>query len=104
MNEAIGRTVEASAMPKRTRITVIGLRKGQHRVVADKCGKLADLAFLDGDTSSVALPASDHIVVMTKFVEHRWTEAAHQRLGRERVHLHRGGISGLAKIIGEIAC
>lgn len=96
--------MQRSAPPERRRITVVGLRKGQDRIVAGRCGSQADLTFLNGDTAEVSFPRSDHVVVMTKFVHHRWTQVAYRTFGRDRVRLHPGGVSGLVKLIGELAC
>ncbi len=82
---------------------IIGLRYGQEAHVARRCGHLADLKFVQGDKSETALPASDAVFLMTKFIQHRWTTAAYQTFARERVHLHNGGISGLAAKIEVLA-
>jgi hypothetical protein len=49
------------------------------------------------------LPASDAVLLLTKFIEHRWTIAAYRAFPRERVHLHSGGMSGLVEKIKALA-
>lgn len=94
---------QGEVMKRRKRITIIGLRNGQDVIVLEKCGQMVDLSILNGDTATTSVPKSDHVVVMTKFIEHRWTKAAHWAVGRDRVHLHRGGISKLVEVIRDLA-
>jgi hypothetical protein len=49
------------------------------------------------------LPASDAVILMTRFTGHRWTIAGYRAFPRERVHLHSGGISGLIEKIKALA-
>jgi hypothetical protein len=92
-----------SAEPTRPVFSVVGLRFGQERHVVKRCGQLADLRFVRGDRSEPVLPASDAVVLLTKFIEHRWTIAAYGAFPRERVHLHAGGMSGLIEKIRMLA-
>jgi hypothetical protein len=78
---------------------VVGLRFGQEAHVARQCRHLADLKFVRATTAEISFPTSDAVVLLTKFIKHRWTVAAYRAFARERVHLHSGGLSGvIAKI------
>ena len=55
------------------------------------------------DRSETALPAADAVLLLTKFIEHRWTVAAYRAFPRERVHLHGGGMSRLIEKIRTLA-
>jgi hypothetical protein len=92
-----------SAEPTRPVFAVVGLRYGQEGHVVKRCGQLADLRFVRGDRSETALPASDAVLLLTKFIEHRWTIAAYRAFPRERVHLHAGGMSSLIAKIRTLA-
>jgi len=85
--------------PSRSTVTIIGLRYGQDARITKKCGDIVNLKFVDADQSETVLPASDAVFVLTRFIEHRWTNAAHRYFPRNRVHLHAGGISSLVRRI-----
>ena len=85
------------------KISIVGLRCGQEHHVAKKCQGLADLCFVDADRADAFFPDADAVILMTRFIRHKWTEAAYQVLPRERVHLHAGGISKLVRRIKRIA-
>jgi hypothetical protein len=89
--------------PTRPVFAVVGLRFGQEAQVARRCRDVASLKFVSADRSETALPASDAVLLLTKFIEHRWTTAAYQAYPRERVHLHAGGLSGLIEKIRTLA-
>ncbi len=84
-------------------ITVIGLRFGQPATVQAVCGHLAILKFVEADRSETRFPATDLVILMTRFIEHRWTEAAFRRLPRRKVVLHPGGVSSLVRRIRSLA-
>ncbi len=76
-------------------IAVIGLRYGQAAMVEEMCGGIARLKFVDAYQSQPELPHADAVFLMTRFISHRWTEAAHHSFSRNRIHLVPGGISAL---------
>ena len=76
-------------------VAIVGLRFGQEAHVERRCGHLADLKFVQATTAEISFPSSDAVVLLTKFIKHRWTVAAYRAFGRKRVHLHNGGMSGL---------
>jgi hypothetical protein len=92
-----------SAGPTRPVFAVVGLRYGQAGQVARRCRHLACLKFVSADRSETVLPASDAVLLVTKFIEHRWTTAAYRAFPRERVHLHAGGMSSLIAKIRTLA-
>jgi hypothetical protein len=92
-----------SAEPTRPVFAVVGLRYGQEAQVSRRCRDLADLKFVRGDRSETAFPAVDAVLLLTRFIEHRWTEAAYRAFPRERVHLHAGGMSSLIVKIRTLA-
>jgi hypothetical protein len=83
-------------------IAIVGLRYGQDGHVARACGGLADLKFVDASRSETSFPQSDVVILMTKFIQHRWTETAYRTFPRERVHLHHGGITKLVRRIKRV--
>jgi hypothetical protein len=94
---------EKSAKPTRPVFAVVGLRYGQEGQVERRCRHLAFLKFVSADRSEPALPASDAVFLLTKFIEHRWTIAAYRAFPRGRVHLHAGGMSSLIAKIRTLA-
>jgi hypothetical protein len=58
------------------KITIVGLRCGQEHHVAKQCQGLAVLSFVDADKAEIAFPASDAVILMTKFIRHTCTLAA----------------------------
>ena len=91
------------AEPARPLFAIVGLRFGQESHVSRRCRHLADLRFVRADRSETAFPACDAVLLLTKFIEHRWTEAAYRAYPRERVHLHAGGMSSLVAKIKVLA-
>jgi hypothetical protein len=89
--------------PTRPVFAVVGLRFGQEAQVARRCRDVAGLKFVSADRSETVLPASDAVLLLTKFIEHRWTLAAYRAFPRERVHLHAGGMSSLIAKIRTLA-
>ena len=83
----------------RLTIAVVGLRYGQPANVQAECGHLANLKFVDAGRSEPRLPASDLIILMTRFIEHRWMNAALRTFPRRSVVLHPGGFSSLVRRI-----
>jgi hypothetical protein len=87
----------------RKRISVVGLRKAQAGIVRRRCEAIARIDCVDADRSDVRLPQCDHVIVMTRFTDHRWTQSAYRFYPRDRVHLHSGGMSVLFKKIEALA-
>ena len=58
------------------KITIIGLRYGQSHHVARACKSIADSTFIDATTAEISFPASDAVILMTEFIQHRWTQVA----------------------------
>ena len=85
------------------KIAIVGLRFGQRHHVSRACQGLADITFVDADKAEISFPNADAVILMTKFILHKWTEVAYQVFPRERVHLHPGGISKLVRRIKRIA-
>ena|ERR1700677_390460 len=63
----------------------------------------AKLRFVDADKAERSYPDADAVILLTRFIRHRWTEVAYRVFPRGRVHLHRGGISNLVRRIQGIA-
>ena len=87
----------------RRRIAVVGLRKAQAGIVRRRCEAIARIDCVDADRADVRLPQCNEIILMTRFIDHRWTESAYRSLPRDRVHLHGGGMSLLARKIAALA-
>ena len=45
---------------------------------------LAHLKSVNASESEISFPQSDAVILMTKFIQHRWTETAYRRFPRER--------------------
>ena len=85
--------VKTSLVPT---IAVVGLRFGQEARVEELCGGIAKLKFVNADHSETAFPHADAVFLLTRFIQHRWTEAAQRSFARNRIQLIPGGITGLA--------
>ena len=85
------------------KIAIVGLRFGQTHHVARACQGVADLKFVSANTAEITYPDADAVILMTKFIQHRWTQVAYRDFSRDRVHLHPGGISKLVRLIKRIA-
>jgi hypothetical protein len=79
----------------KTRIAIVGLKNNQSQKVSKECTATARLSFLDSRRLPTSLPQFDHIVLMTKFIRDAWTDAMLDGSNRQKVHLHRGGVSTL---------
>ena len=66
-------------MIAKKQICVVGLKNNQRNEIESECSGIADLRFVDSRRSVNDLPICDHVVLMTRFIKHRWTRA---RLGR----------------------
>jgi len=87
----------------RKRISVVGLRKAQAGIVRRKCEAVARIDCVDADRADTRLPQCDHVIVMTRFTDHRWSQSAYRFFPRDRVHLHSGGMSVLVQKIAALA-
>ena len=85
------------------RIAIVGLQKAQAGIVRRKCEAVARIDCVDADRADVRLPQCDEVILMTRFVDHRWSDSAYRSFPRDRVHLHRGGISLLVQKIAALA-
>ena len=94
---------EHEASKSRRRIAVVGLRKAQAGIVKGKCEGVARIDCVDADRADVRLPRCDAVILMTRFISHGWSDSAYRSFPRDRVHLHRGGISLLVRKIAELA-
>lgn len=78
-------------------IAVIGVLPKQATVLDKRCGSKTVRLKLLGSKQEV--PACDQIVIWADFVHHRVQEAAIKLVGRDRVHLFKGGIGGLGDLV-----
>lgn len=85
------------------KIAIVGLRFGQTHHVVRECKDVVDLKIVDADTAEIFYPVADAVILMTRFIQHRWTQVAFRDFSRERVHLHPGGLSKLVRLIKRIA-
>ena len=76
-------------------IAVIGPRNGQEAMIEEMVGGIARLKFVDADQSQPLIPSADAVFLLTKFISHRWTEAAQKQFDRNSIYLIPGGITGL---------
>lgn len=86
----------------RPRIAVVGLKNNQQKAVEDACDTVASILFVDQRRPPKGLPHTDHIVLMIKFIKHGWTRTSLATIERDKVHLHRGGVSSLVETIEAI--
>ena len=98
-----GLDISEAFLAGRKRISVVGLRKAQAGTVRRKCEVIARIDCVDADRSDVRLPQCDDVILMTRFIDHRWTQSAYRSFPRDRVHLHGGGISQLFQKIVALA-
>src|SRR5207244_10357252 len=93
----------APAAPRKLRVVVGGLLADQMAVVQSAVGGLLDLRFISKDIRTPNFPQADHVVLVTNFLDHAWEAAAYQTFRREQVHKHKGGVSGLIKMLEGLA-
>jgi hypothetical protein len=70
--------------------------------VRRKLGLVMDLCFLPADRRPGFPKGTSHVVLMAKFIGHKWQIAAHAAFARNAVHIHRGGINGLIQLLRTI--
>ena len=87
----------------RRRIAIVGLKKANADVVRRKCEAVARIDWVDVDRADMRLPQCDEVVLMTRFVNHGWSDSAYRSFPRHRVHLHHGGMSLLIQRITAMA-
>lgn len=88
---------------RRPTVAVVGLRYGQPSTVQTACGHLVFLKFVDASRSATRLPDADLVILLTRFIQHRWSEAAFRCFPRQSVVLHPGGVSSLVRRIALLA-
>ena len=93
---------EQKSKPK-PRICVVGLKNNQCRRLESECGEIADLRFLDSRRNVGDIPACDHVVLLPRFINKRWTRGAYDAMDRDRVHLIPGGVSSLIDTINDLS-
>jgi hypothetical protein len=64
-------------------------------VVQARCGRLADLQFLDKDRAPRFPGSSEYVVLMKKFTGHNWYDAAQRHFPTERLYHANGGIGSV---------
>ena len=79
----------------RPHVVVVGLKGNQKRVVAEKCGGLAQLVFVPSSRASTRYSSNADFVILSKFVPHRFSVAA-RRLDS---HYCRGGLDAICRAI-----
>lgn len=90
------------AVSRPPRILIVGLLEHEFQTVKKACHGLAKLYFRDKDKNARGLPDVDHVILVTNFLSHTWQTAAFQKYGRERVHLHEGGVTTVIEKVKEL--
>src|SRR5262245_57771582 len=86
--------VPAPASVRKPRVAILGLINGQTGIVQARAGHLADLQFVDKDRQIGNFPQSaECVVVVKKFIDHAWINAAYRRFGSDRLYHANGGIN-----------
>ncbi len=98
-----GRDKSKTLSGDRRRIAVVGLRKARAGIVRRKCEAVARIDCVDADRADVRLPQCDDVILMIRFIHHRWSESAYRSFPRHRVHLHGGGMTLLVRKITALA-
>ncbi len=80
------------------RIAIVGLIGDQQHRVTKVIAEKADLRFLPVSLQP-SFPLVDHIVLVTKFIDHKWSRKAAQTVPRDRLHLHPGGVTELINLL-----
>jgi hypothetical protein len=88
-------------LPGKPRIAIVGLKGDQVSHVQAKCGDRARLTFIDKDRADTSFPEVDWIIV-TRFVQHEWTESARRTFPTSRVFYCDGGLSQVVQKIFDI--
>lgn len=94
-------TAPGKPAPPKPRVIVVGCFPHQQSQVWEKVRpRNIEIRFVSRDRhSGKAARGADKAVLLTKFVEHRHQEELRSVLGRDRVHLHGGGLSSLASLL-----
>jgi hypothetical protein len=66
----------AKTVGERPSVGIVGLSDKQKRVVAEQCGGLARLGFVPSGRASTRYPPGVDLVVLSRFVPHRFSLAA----------------------------
>jgi hypothetical protein len=78
-------------------VVIVGLSDKQKRVVAEQCGELARLGFVPSSRASTRYPPGVDLVVLSRFLPHRFSVAAR---GLRRRYCG-GGVSAICRAIRE---
>ena len=78
-------------------VAIVGLSDRQNRIVAQQCEMLARLVFIPSSRSDTRLPMSVDLVILSRFVPHRFSVAARSRPRR----YCSGGVTTICKAIRE---
>ena len=76
-------------------VAVVGLSDRQNRIVAQRCGMLARLVFIPSSRSETHYSPSVDLVILSRFVPHRFSVAARSRPRR----YCSGGVTTICKAI-----
>lgn len=90
-------------LPDQPIVAVVGLQKAQFADLVVRCDNAIKLKFVNVEQSECILPRADVVVLVTKFISHRWTDVALRKFPRRRVIFHGGGISLLAERLLSLA-
>lgn len=90
------------ATPRPMRILIVGQLEHEFQTVKKACQGLAKLLFRDKDKNCRGLPEADRVILVTNFLSHTWQNAAFQKFGRERVHLHDGGVTTVVEKVKDL--
>lgn len=94
---------EAEPRKRKVRIAVIGLLPSQFTTVQERSRTAdVDLSYVNRDQSATAVPVSTDYVIVSKWVSHRWWEAARKQLPTDRVFFIDGGITQIIQKVFDL--
>ncbi len=74
------------------RVTIVGLKPNQARVVQSHFAGAVRFHFLPSGRSDTSFPSGTDWAIVSRFAGHRWSRAAFGQLSRQRVSYCAGGV------------
>jgi hypothetical protein len=83
-------------------IVVVGLLPRQARELENRCGAVKLHCVESFRGRKARIPNGDHVVLVVKFLGHKWTHEAMRQFPRNHIHYHLGGVSELSHLVENI--
>lgn len=94
-------TQQANNKPKKIKIVIAGLLPDQCQEIERTCNGHAELNFMRKDQDGAEIPVCD-FVILSKFINHRWSDKAKLTMPKDRIFFIDGGVSSIIKKVFEL--